>query len=143
MSGGVGIILCGGQARRLGGISKADIMIGTQSCFQRTLACFDATFPVIAISGTSFSAPGYKSIPDWPSARRGGSAYAILGSLSWAALHGYEYMMNCPILSIRRSYRKAMLQLCPRSLNHNREIQSYVSLTTSSKGCMRFGPQPV
>lgn len=103
-----GVIFAGGKARRLEGVDKATLMIGKQSCFDRVSRCLLRRVGQLAISlpfdqidhaALTYN-KGYKYpiAPDWPSREANPAvAYAVLGSLAWAAEEGYNAVVTSPV----------------------------------------------
>ena len=95
MGKGSGVILAGGKATRLGGISKADIMIGDKNCLARAHNVLARGLDNIAVSG-HIETP-YKMLTDWPDKGRGGVAFAVLGALDWAQKSGFDFIITLPV----------------------------------------------
>ena len=95
MSKGVGIILAGGKATRLGGVSKADILIGQQTCLEHAHRILAHGLHDIAISGRIKT--NLKTLTDWPDKGRGGVAFAVLGALDWAQHCGFDFIITLPV----------------------------------------------
>lgn len=99
---GAGIILAGGQARRLGGVSKADIIIGAQSCFDRSYKALSVELAQIAVSLAAPNPDLSGELPQILDAseeglKKTGPAMAILASLVWADNHGLDFIMTLPV----------------------------------------------
>ena len=92
---GLGVILAGGKATRLGGISKANILIGDQTCLMRAQRVLAQGLNDIAVSGKVET--HLKTLSDWPDEERGGVALAVLGALDWAQKCGYNFIITLPV----------------------------------------------
>jgi len=95
MAKGLGVILAGGKATRLGGISKADIQIGDQTCLERAQRILAHGLNDIAVSGCIKTE--LQTLTDWPDKGRGGVAFAVLGALDWAQKTGFDFMLTLPV----------------------------------------------
>lgn len=97
---GLGVIFIGGQARRLNGQNKAEILIGGQSCLLRSARRL-SELDRLALSRPQTHAPapeGFTVLPDWPHPPgTGGPAFAVLGSLDWAQKNGFDFMITTPV----------------------------------------------
>ena len=97
MKRGLGIIFAGGEASRMGGISKGDIIIGDKTCFDHAYKVLSQSLDSIALSTQQWQYNELETIADYPAVGRGGVAYAVLGCLDWARSHDFDYMVTTPI----------------------------------------------
>ena len=92
------MIIAGGQAKRLGGANKSDIMVGAKTCFERSYETLRKSLSKIVVSGQASRHSDLEFIEDWPSGRLdGGVAYALLGCLSWAVEQELDYIVTTPV----------------------------------------------
>ena len=92
-----GLILAGGQARRMSGIDKPLLEIGGRTILAATIEALD--LPDIAISANGdparFAAYGLPILPDEEFAGQGPLA-GLLAGLRWAARHGFAILVSVP-----------------------------------------------
>jgi molybdopterin-guanine dinucleotide biosynthesis protein A len=92
-----GLVLAGGQARRMGGIDKAFVTVGGRSMIAAVLAALD--LPVMAISANGdpgrFAEFGLPVLPDGAFADQGPLA-GLLAGLEWAAGMGMDAVLTAP-----------------------------------------------
>ena len=92
-----GLILAGGEARRLGRADKPLLTIGASTILERIIAAID--LPEIAISANGdparFAAFGRPVLPDGPFAGEGPLAGVLVG-LDWAASIGADALLTVP-----------------------------------------------
>ena len=87
------MIIAGGQAKRLGGANKSEVMVGAKTCFERSYETLRNSLSKIVVSGQESRHSDLEFIEDWPSGRLdGGVAYALLGCLSWAVEQDLDYL---------------------------------------------------
>jgi len=96
------VIFVGGKARRFNGRNKADIIIGRKSCLDWTLKILTHQVGNIVLNVGQNDRYGHgknhEIIFDWPSeGDREGTAFAILGSLTWAKQAGYDAVITTPV----------------------------------------------
>lgn len=102
MSSIAAVIFVGGKARRLNGMNKADLMIGRKTCLEWTLESLTHQVEDIVLNVGQNDRYGHAKnhdiIFDWQSeGDREGTAFAILGSLSWAKQAGYDGVITTPV----------------------------------------------
>jgi molybdopterin-guanine dinucleotide biosynthesis protein A len=92
-----GLVLAGGQARRMGGTDKAMLTVGGRSMLAAVIAALD--LPVMAISANGdpgrFGAFGLPVLPDGVFTDQGPLA-GILAGLDWAAGLGLSALLTAP-----------------------------------------------
>jgi molybdopterin-guanine dinucleotide biosynthesis protein A len=92
-----GLVLAGGQARRMGGTDKAMLMVGGRSMLAAVIAALD--LPVMAISANGdparFIEFGRTVLPDGEFVDQGPLA-GILAGLEWAAGLGMTALLTAP-----------------------------------------------
>lgn len=96
------VILVGGKARRLNGLNKSDILIGSKTCLEWTLEALTNQVEKIVLNVGQTDrynhGKNHDVIFDWPSEEAAqGTAFAILGSLSWAKQAGYDAVITTPV----------------------------------------------
>lgn len=97
MYNGAGVIFMGGKASRLGGVSKADIRIGSHTCLDRVKAVLTPNFDTVALSVAAPSDYELPTILDWPSETEdGGVIFSVLATLNWASDQGFDYAVTSP-----------------------------------------------
>lgn len=93
----LGVILAGGQARRMGGGDKGRLMLGGQSLIERVIARLAPQVKVLALSANGppdrFADLGLPvlpdSLPDFP-----GPLAGVLAGLDWAAAQGGDRIVT-------------------------------------------------
>ena len=92
-----GLVLAGGQARRMGGADKALVTVGGRSMIAAVIAALD--LPVMAISANGdagrFAEFGLPVLPDGAFAGQGPLA-GVLAGLEWAAGLGMTALLTAP-----------------------------------------------
>ena len=93
-----GVILAGGQARRLGGADKALTLLGTTTLLSQVLARFEPQVERVVLSANGnaarFAAYGLPVLPD-TSAQ--GPLSGVLSSLIWASALGATAVVSVPV----------------------------------------------
>jgi molybdopterin-guanine dinucleotide biosynthesis protein A len=93
----VGLVLAGGQARRMGGADKALLLFGGRTMLAAVIAALD--LPVVAISANGnparFAAYGCPVLSDGAFQNQGPLA-GILAGLEWAAGLGMRALLTAP-----------------------------------------------
>jgi molybdenum cofactor guanylyltransferase len=95
-----GLILAGGQARRLGGVDKALLPLGQGTVLDQLLARLRPQCVTLAISANSdparFAAAGCPILPDAPGPSRGPLA-GVLAGLDWVEeRHDLDWLLTVP-----------------------------------------------
>ena len=94
-----GVILAGGQARRLGGADKALARLGDATLLGHVLARFEPQVERVALSANGdagrFAAYGLPVLADGGGAR--GPLSGILSGLTWAAAQGATALVSVPV----------------------------------------------
>lgn len=85
-----GVIFAGGRAYRLGGVDKAGLTIGGQTCLARVSGVLSGLDDIMISGG---------DIPDWPipKVERGGVIFGLLGALDWASAQGLNYIVTSSV----------------------------------------------
>ena len=92
-----GVILAGGQARRMDGADKALVPLAGQSLLSHVIARFDPQVQALAISANGDTArfgPGHPVLPDDAPQ---GPLSGILAALRWAAPLGATAVVSVPV----------------------------------------------
>ena len=93
-----GVILAGGQARRMGGADKALVDLAGDSLLSHVIARFDPQVQGLALSANGdparFAAHGLPVLPDTVPH---GPLYGILSALNWAAPLGATAVVSVPV----------------------------------------------
>lgn len=93
----LGVILAGGQARRMGGGDKGRLVLGGQSLLQRVVERLEPQVAGIALNANGdaarFADIGLPVIPDSVEGFAGPLA-GVLAGLDWAAQHGGETIVT-------------------------------------------------
>jgi molybdopterin-guanine dinucleotide biosynthesis protein A len=92
-----GLVLAGGQARRMGGADKALLTVGGRSMLAAVIAALDLPFMAISANGdpARFDGFGLPVLPDGTFADEGPLA-GILAGLEWAAALGMSTLLTAP-----------------------------------------------
>lgn len=88
-----GVILAGGQGRRMGGVDKALLTLGGQSLIARVAARFEPQVERLAVSGRQ----GYLGLPCLADAAALGPLAGVLAGLRWAAAAGADAVVTVPV----------------------------------------------
>ena len=96
------VILLGGKSRRLDGIDKSGLIIGEQSCLERTSVVLGRGVEHVVVSVADNNSPALPSdlerIKDVVSPDgQGGVALAILACLKWAAESALNFVITSPV----------------------------------------------
>lgn len=93
-----GVILAGGQARRMGGLDKAMVPLAGQSLVSHVIARFDPQVAALALSANGdaarFAGLGLPVLPDTASQ---GPLSGILSALVWGASQGATAVVSAPV----------------------------------------------
>ncbi len=93
-----GVILAGGQGRRMGGADKALLRLAGQSLLGRVIERFEPQVEALAISANGdagrFADLGLAVLPD---AESQGPLSGILSALTWAAPRGATAVVSAPV----------------------------------------------
>lgn len=95
----LGLILAGGQGRRLGGVNKAFEVVAGRTCLEHVSARLGPQVDAMALNVNDHDArwPNAVIIRDSdPDARQGPLAGLIAG-LRYAATHGFDVMVSLPV----------------------------------------------
>ncbi len=94
-----GLILAGGEARRLGGIDKPLLELGDKSLLARIIAALTGQVAPVALSANGdparFASYGLPVLPDGAFAGEGPLA-GVLAGLDWAAAQGAKALLTVP-----------------------------------------------
>jgi molybdopterin-guanine dinucleotide biosynthesis protein A len=91
------VVLAGGRAERLGGISKALIKIGGRTLIERAAEAVAGCSPrYLAVGRTRFDAPGLVSIPDLE-AEQGGPLAGIAAAVEALATDGATHLLSIAV----------------------------------------------
>ena len=93
-----GVILAGGEGRRMGGADKALLVLAGETLIARAVARLEPQVERLAISANGnparFAALGLPVLPD---ADRRGPLSGLLSGLIWAADHGAVALVTAPV----------------------------------------------
>jgi molybdopterin-guanine dinucleotide biosynthesis protein A len=93
-----GVILAGGEGRRMGGADKALLVLAGESLLSRAVARLEPQVERLAISANGdparFAGFGLTVLPD---ARRQGPLSGLLAGLNWAAAGGADALVTAPV----------------------------------------------
>lgn len=92
----VGLILAGGKGMRMGGVSKADVVLGSQTLLARAEARLE---PQVAALAVSTNAPVETVLPCVADGMPGhlGPLAGILAGLDWAASRSARHMVSVAV----------------------------------------------
>lgn len=88
-----GVILAGGQGRRMGGVDKGLLPLAGQSLIARVAARFEPQVERLAVSGRQ----GYLGLPHLPDEAALGPLSGVLSGLRWAAPLGADAVVTVPV----------------------------------------------
>lgn len=88
-----GVILAGGQGRRMGGVDKAALLLGGQSLIARAADRLEPQVERLAVSGHR----GHAGLPCLPDAAPSGPLAGVLAALHWAAAQGGDAVVSVPV----------------------------------------------
>lgn len=95
----VGVILAGGQARRMGGGDKPLLVVGGRTILGHVIARLAPQVSALALNANGdparFNAPGFPILPDTVPGQPGPLA-GILAGLAWARQHGATWLVSAP-----------------------------------------------
>ena len=96
-----GVILAGGQGRRMGGADKALLTLGGQTLLSHAIACLAPQVRRLALSANGdparFADHGLPVLGDAPGHRGEGPLAGILAALDWAAMGGADALLTLPV----------------------------------------------
>lgn len=92
-----GLILAGGQGRRMGGVDKALLRLGDMSLIEQVCARFEPQVAALAISANGDSARFGLGLPVLPDDVSQGPLSGVLAGLDWAALSGAEALVTVAV----------------------------------------------
>ncbi|MDP3648194.1 MAG: molybdenum cofactor guanylyltransferase MobA [Tabrizicola sp.] len=93
-----GVILAGGQARRMGGADKALVPLAGKPLIAHVVERFAPQVEALAISANGDAARFHRfGLPVIPDADRLGPLSGILGALDWAAAAGATAVVSVPV----------------------------------------------
>ena len=92
-----GLILAGGQARRMGGRDKALLTLAGQSLISHVVARLEPQVDSLAISANGDPARFTLGLPVLPDAAAHGPLSGILAGLIWAQTHGATALVTVPV----------------------------------------------
>lgn len=95
-----GVILAGGQGRRMGGVDKASLELGAARLMDLAIARLEPQVEMLAISSNDLPAHSGFNLPLLPDAAPLGPLAGLLAAMEWAAPLGADYIasaaVDCP-----------------------------------------------